>query len=1212
MNPDAPDPSSDPPFDADATLPYERPASPAPKAPPVAGSDSLADSPHIAEISPVELLRRGLQSRPTSGAVGPWTPPQPEELARLLPQYQIESFLGRGGMGAVYKGRQTALDRPVAIKLLPAEMAADDSFIVRFQREAQTLARLQHPGIVAVYDFGQTGEGHLYFVMEYVDGTDLQRLLHGPGLSEGQSLEIVSQVCDALQYAHSQGVVHRDIKPANILVTADGRAKLADFGLARPLHDDGFSLTRSNVVMGTPDYMAPEQLYGTPDHRADLFSLGVMLYEMLTGRPPRGSWLAPSQRVQVDVRLDDVVVRALAEDPELRYQQASEIKSDVDRIRTTEIELPVPVPVPETASGSRAGNGGRGEGGKGRKAIIPAVAVLLLAGIGGAVLWQKGSAGTPARNESGDAVAPPQSAQDADKSVRAPVADPKAATKDSPFLNSLGMKFVPVPGTDVLFCIHETRRKDYAAYAEENPGIDNQWKTQTQTIDGWTIAERAEDHPATRVSWEDAQAFCEWIGRKEGRTYRLPTDEEWSFAVGLAAKETRSPGDTPQSLSQKVTDEYPWGKAWPPPPGGGNYSDRSRLEKAPSSREDARYLEGYDDGFPTTAPVMSFAPNTFGLYDVGGNVREWLGDWYNAAQELRVLRGGSWLSGTEGSLRSSYRSSDPPTARYHDYGFRLILVPDAPAPVPPKPEPPTTTNPKEASKDRPFVNGLGMKFVPVPGTDALFCIHETRYKDYAAYAKENPGGDGAWKIQSSDSFIVTDRNEDHPVWLVSWEDAKAFCEWISKKEGRAYRLPTDAEWSIAVGLGGKEQRSPDDTPESLNNKVVDEYPWGTEWPPPVGTGNFSDQSRKEKAPRKDPTTVYLDYDDGFPATAPVMSFPPNAFGLYDMAGNMAEWVEDWYNAEQKGRATRGSAWSSELSKFLFRSSTRNHAPPDSRVSASNGFRLVLVPDAPTAAPPKPEPPTTTNPKEASKERPFANSLGMKFVPVPGIDALFCIHETRYRDYAAFAEKNPGTAGAWKNQSQDGYTITDRNEDHPVWRVSWEHAQSFCRWLSQVEGRVYRLPTDREWSFAVGIGEREQWAPGDTPQKHSGQIRDEYPWGTEWPPPPKVANFLQDLSRQKHAPKPGLTYLEGYDDGFPLTSPVMSFPPNRFGIHDLAGNVIEWVEDWVSDQKDRRTLRGAGNDRVMAMFGTRMHHIPTDNHHYCGFRVVLDPTPTKPE
>ena len=175
-----------------------------------------------------------------------------------MPQYRIESLLGRGGMGAVYKGIQLNLDRPVAIKLLPAEIAADKQFVTRFEREARTLAKLQHARIVTIYDFGRTNEGHLYFAMEYIDGTDLRRILKGPGLDPEQALAVVGQLCDALQVAHREGVVHRDIKPENVLITRDGYVKLADFGLSRPPQEDGTSvLTNTNVVMGTPDYMAP-------------------------------------------------------------------------------------------------------------------------------------------------------------------------------------------------------------------------------------------------------------------------------------------------------------------------------------------------------------------------------------------------------------------------------------------------------------------------------------------------------------------------------------------------------------------------------------------------------------------------------------------------------------------------------------------------------------------------------------------------------------------------------------------------------------------------------------------------------------------------------------------------------------------------------------------------------------------------------------------
>ena len=306
-------------------------ADPSAAIPPAKGERS-----ELQGLDPGELLARGLHTvKPSAGATG-WEPPTPEEVGRLLPQYRIESLLGRGGMGAVYKGVQLNLDRPVAIKLLPVEVAADAEFVTRFQREARTLARLQHSRIVTIHDFGQTSEGHLYFVMEYIDGTNLREILRGPGLDPEQALVVVGQLCDALQAAHREGIVHRDIKPENVLISREGYVKLADFGLSRPPQEVGASqLTNTNIVMGTPDYMAPEQHEGTgkADHRSDIFALGVMFYEMLTGRTPRGAFDPPSRKVQVDVRIDEVVLKALQAEPDRRYQLASEMKTDVDRIR---------------------------------------------------------------------------------------------------------------------------------------------------------------------------------------------------------------------------------------------------------------------------------------------------------------------------------------------------------------------------------------------------------------------------------------------------------------------------------------------------------------------------------------------------------------------------------------------------------------------------------------------------------------------------------------------------------------------------------------------------------------------------------------------------------------------------------------------------------------------------------------------------------------
>ena len=292
-------------------------------------------------MSPDELFARGMQSvRMTGGgSLQSWEPPSVVEAARLFPNYEITEMIGRGGMGVVYKGRQTSLDRMVAIKLLPLEVSIDRDFGDRFVREARTMAKMNHPNIVSVFDFGNTTEGHLYFVMEFVEGTTLHHLIKSVGLKASQALEIIVRVCEALQYAHSEGVIHRDIKPANILVDTKGRVKVTDFGLARmdtSKTPEEWGQTMTGMVLGTPDYMAPEQKKGIRvDHRADIYSLGVMLYEMLCGEIPAGIFDPPSLRVAVDERIDQVVIRAMQQEPDRRYASTGEMKTAVESIRDT-------------------------------------------------------------------------------------------------------------------------------------------------------------------------------------------------------------------------------------------------------------------------------------------------------------------------------------------------------------------------------------------------------------------------------------------------------------------------------------------------------------------------------------------------------------------------------------------------------------------------------------------------------------------------------------------------------------------------------------------------------------------------------------------------------------------------------------------------------------------------------------------------------------
>lgn len=253
----------------------------------------------------------------------------------------------------------------------------------------------------------------------------------------------------------------------------------------------------------------------------------------------------------------------------------------------------------------------------------------------------------------------------------APSMPPKTgdATKEAPFTNTLGMKFVPVPGTQVLFCIHETRRQDYARFAEVIHDVNRSWMEQQENGVACGV-ER--DHPVVGVSWDEAGRFCEWLSRKEGRRYRLPTDREWSWAAEIGQQEVSSPDSTPELLNGKLAAIFPWGGDYPPvAKDAGNYADNTWHEKFSAKL----WIENFSDGYPTTAPVMSFKPNKLGLYDLGGNVWEFVQDWWNLQQQGRVLRGGSFNNVHQNLLLSSGRFRCHPTDRFNNHGFRVVLEP---------------------------------------------------------------------------------------------------------------------------------------------------------------------------------------------------------------------------------------------------------------------------------------------------------------------------------------------------------------------------------------------------------------------------------------------------------------------------------------------------------------------------------------------------------
>jgi tRNA A-37 threonylcarbamoyl transferase component Bud32 len=309
------------------------------------------------------LLRAALASLETRP---PWSPPPLEQLAAAFPELTLHELIGQGGMAAVYRATQQRLGRTVALKVMRPDLAAQPQFAERFLREARTLAALADPHVLAVHDFGERG-GFWYLLTEHVDGANLRELMRLGRLSPDEVLRIVPQICAGLQFAHAHGIVHRDVKPENVLVDRSGCVKIADFGLAKLASDpSGAALTQSGDVFGTPHYMAPEQWQGSAgvDHRADIYALGVLLYELLTGRLPIGTYAPASHEPGVPRGIDPIVQRSLQHEPGRRYQAVADVRRDVEGQRAAASTAP-------RARGVR---------------VLPLVAALLVLLLGAAAL----------------------------------------------------------------------------------------------------------------------------------------------------------------------------------------------------------------------------------------------------------------------------------------------------------------------------------------------------------------------------------------------------------------------------------------------------------------------------------------------------------------------------------------------------------------------------------------------------------------------------------------------------------------------------------------------------------------------------------------------------------------------------------------------------------------------------------------------------------
>ncbi|MCB1225495.1 MAG: SUMF1/EgtB/PvdO family nonheme iron enzyme [Verrucomicrobiales bacterium] len=867
-------------------------------------------------------------SIPASNPGTPWQPLAPEDLQGELPAYEILGLLGRGGMGAVYRARQKSLNREVAIKVLPPVAGGDHSAASaeRFKIEAQAMARLNHPGIVAVYDAGETPGGLLYFVMEMVHGTDVAQMIRGSGkLPAAHAHAIAAHVCDALAYAHMNGLIHRDIKPANIMVDTQGRVKVADFGVAKAL-DLATDSTPTNTAVGTPDFMAPEAW--TPgmqlDGRADLYAVGVMLYQMLTGNIPRGVWRPVSVVVPgLDPRFDQILFKAMQMDREERHSSATDLRQDLDSLLLETVTAPElqqfyqdqtdHAPPTQTVP---EGTGTTGLAVRRRPAkpkTLPVAGLAAAAVFGFAistfVMFGTGKKPTPTDGTAASSVKapispplpiavakapePPQAKPPEASPPPAPTAGGIAAADEAgkPVQTMASLK-VETPSTAPVGPLPGTTEKPAAQFPPELAMLDKQF---TQLRAERVIAPFEADLAKLNTSYLGGIRTKIAEEKASGHLNGILALEAEQEAVAEALKPEGRSSENPASSPVPDTDD----------------------EKTPPSLKALRAI--YRQQFAHLSATQA------------------------ASLQALIEPLDKRLGQMEADFTKADHLADAKLVRKYREALGYAAVPatgGAAVPSPARPGSSPGLPPVNARALKTgYTNSLGMKFAAVEGTEVMFCIHETRYKDYAAYAGAVLDVDGSWKDQTIDGYAITQHNEDHPVMNVSWEDAQAFCAWLSNKEGMTYRLPTDREWSIAAGIGDAEDWTPGTTPDTVTQESA-AFPWGTKWPPPRGSGNYSDQSRKAARIAGPKTAGFLDLDDGYPTTAPVMKFKPNKFGLYDMGGNVGEWVGDLYDSALDRRWVRGATWWASQPRPMH-SSFRLAHPPDTR-TASNGFRVVLM------------------------------------------------------------------------------------------------------------------------------------------------------------------------------------------------------------------------------------------------------------------------------
>ncbi|HNB87306.1 MAG TPA: bifunctional serine/threonine-protein kinase/formylglycine-generating enzyme family protein [Anaerolineales bacterium] len=563
-------------------------------------------------------------------------------IGKHIDRYNIIDLLGQGGMATVYRAYDTRLEREVALKVIRHEAFPPDVLqneLKRFEREAKSLARLSHPNIVKVLDYGEY-EGSPFLVMEYLPGGTLKQKIGSP-IAWQDAMHLLLPVARGVEYAHNREIIHRDIKPSNILLAENETPTLSDFGIAKLFQNEGTLLTASGMAMGTPEYMAPEQWTGKTVPQSDMYALGVVLYEMVTGRRPYTAdtpggvfmmqvtepVLFPRDIVpHLPEAVEQFLLKALSREPSNRHASMTEFIRDMELLLSN-AETKVPINRMETLKGSPGQSSVRKDASSPSRKLVPfnwkaatLGGVILLAVVVAAAVVLTKKKSTPLAAEITDSKnAVMVLVPEGDFVMGSDNGDEDERPVHTVYLDEFYIDKYEVTNSDYRVCVVDGVCKppqDMTNY--NNPEYEN--------------------HPVVYVDWEMARTYCDW------RDAQLPTEAQWEKAArGMDAR------------------TYPWGEG--------------------IACSQANYLSCIEDTQPFDSYAGSLSP--YGAYNMAGNVWEWVADWYSPAYDVsetdnpvgaesgerRVLRGGGWNQ-HEYLLRTSARLGVVPTDVFLSFGFR--------------------------------------------------------------------------------------------------------------------------------------------------------------------------------------------------------------------------------------------------------------------------------------------------------------------------------------------------------------------------------------------------------------------------------------------------------------------------------------------------------------------------------------------------------------